>query len=53
MPVSTLKKKHCTICYYCVQEACELGIIQIAKEDGANNLPDLLTTSVPGLQLRG
>jgi hypothetical protein len=35
---STLKKKHVTICYYCVQEACALGMIQVAKEDGARNV---------------
>ena len=48
MPESTLKKKHVAICYHCVQEACAPGMIQIAKEDGATNLADVLTKSLPG-----
>ena len=52
MPESMLKKKHVAICYHCVQEACALGMIQIAKEDGATNLADVLTKSLPSLQLR-
>ena len=52
MPESTLKKKHAAICYHCVREACALGMIQIAKEDGATNLADVLTKSLSGPQLR-
>ena len=52
MPESTLKKTHVAICYHCVQEACALGMIQIAKEGGATNLADILTKSLPGPQLR-
>ena len=35
-----------------VQEACALGMIQIAKDDGATHLADVLTKSLPGPQLR-
>ena len=52
MPESTVKKKHVAICYHRVQEACALGMIQIAKEDGATNLADMLTKGLPGPQLR-
>ena len=52
MPESTLKKKHVTIYYHHVQEACAWGMIQIAKEDGATNLADVLTKSLPGPRLR-
>ena len=52
MPESTLKKKHVAICYHRVREACTSGMIQIAKEDGATNLADVLTKSLPGPQLR-
>ena len=52
MPESTLKKKHVAICYHRVREACALGMIQIAKEDGATNLADVLTKSLPGPRLR-
>ena len=52
IPESTLKKKHVAICYHHVQEACALGMIQIAKEDGATNLADVLTKSLPGPRLR-
>ena len=48
MPESTLKKKHVAICYHRVREACASGMIQIAKEDGATNLADVLTKSLPG-----
>ena len=48
MPESTLKKKHVAIYYPCVQEVCASGLIQIAKEDGATNLADVLTKSLPG-----
>ena len=52
MPESMLKKKHVAICYHCVREACALGMIQIAKEDGATNLADVLTKNLPGPRLR-
>ena len=45
---SMLKKKHVAICYHRVREACAPGMIQIAKEDGATNLADVLTKSLPG-----
>ena len=48
MPESMLKKKHVAICYHCVQEGCASGMIQIANEDGATNLADVLTKSLPG-----
>ena len=50
MSESTLKKKHVTICYHRVWEACPSDMIQIAKEDGATNLADELTKSLPGPQ---
>ena len=50
MPEPTSKKKHVAICYHCVQEACAAGMTQIAKEDGATNLADILTKSLPGSQ---
>ena len=50
MPEPTSKKKHVAICYHCVQEACASGMTQIAKEDGATNLADKLTKSLPGSQ---
>ena len=52
MPESTLKKKHVAIYYHRVREACASGMIQIAKEDGATNLADVLTKSLPGPRLR-
>ena len=52
MPESMSKKKHVAICYHRVREACALGMIQIAKEDGATNLADVLTKSLPGPRLR-
>ena len=52
MPESTLKKKHVAICYHRVREACASGMIQIAKEDGATNLADVMTKSLPGPWLR-
>ena len=52
MPESTLKKKHVAICYHRVREAYASGMIQIAKEDGATNLADVLTKSLPGPQVR-
>ena len=52
MPESMLKKKHVAICYHHVREACASGMIQIAKEDGATNLADVLTKSLPGPRLR-
>ena len=52
MPESTLKKKHVAICYHRVREAYASGMIQIAKEDGATKLADVLTKSLPGPQLR-
>ena len=52
MPESMLKKKHDAIYYQHVQEACALGLIQIAKDDGATNLADVLTKSLPGPRLR-
>jgi len=42
-PESVLTKKHNQICYHRIREAVAAGIIQIAKEDTATNLADLLT----------
>ena len=52
MPESTLKKKHVDICYHRVQEAYASGMIQTAEGDGATNLADVLTNSLPGPRLR-
>ena len=50
-PESTLKKKHKAITYHHVREAQTAGVIRIAKEDSETNLADVLTKSLPGLQL--
>ena len=52
MPESMLKKKHVSICYHRVQEACAAGWLCIAKEDTLTNLSDLLTKPLPGPRRR-
>ena len=52
MPESMLRKKHLANGHYCICDGCALGMIQIAKEDGATNLADLLTNSLPGSWLQ-
>ena len=46
IPESPLKKKHVTICYHRVREACAAGVIRIAKESTETNLADLLTKNL-------
>ena len=36
----TFKKKNVAICYHCVQEACALGMIPIAKDHEATSIAD-------------
>ena len=46
MSETILKSEHVAICYHCVHEACALGMIQIAKEEGATNLADIYSERV-------
>ena len=46
MPEATLKKEQVDVCFHCVRGACASGMIQIAKEDGAITVADLLTMSL-------
>ena len=47
VPESTLSKKHNSICYHRVREACAAETIRIAKEDTSTNLADLFTKPLP------
>jgi hypothetical protein len=47
VPESTLSKKHNSICYHRVREACAAGTIRIAKEATGTNLADLFTKPLP------
>ena len=51
LPTSTLKKKHNTICYHCVQEAVAAKIIQIAHIPMGQNLADILAKPLGGSKL--
>jgi hypothetical protein len=52
IPTSTLKKKHNSIVYHHVREAVAGGILQIAKVHTTENLADLLTKPLSGVQLK-
>jgi hypothetical protein len=52
IPESQLMKKHNSICYHRVHEACVAGTIRIAKEDSNTNLADLFTKPLPTPQRR-
>jgi hypothetical protein len=47
VPESTLSKKHNSICYHRVREACAQDTIRVAKEDTGTNLADLFTKPLP------
>jgi hypothetical protein len=49
IPESTFKKKHVSICYHWVTEACAMGMIHIAHESTDTNLADCLTKNLAGL----
>jgi Reverse transcriptase (RNA-dependent DNA polymerase) len=49
VPESTLKKKHVSICYHRVREACAMGMVRIAHEGTHTNLADCLTKVLPGV----
>ena len=51
-PELPLKKKHISICYHCVSEACAAGIICIAYKNTKTNLADCLTKNLSGLVLK-
>ena len=46
-PESTLSKKHNSIAYHRVREACAADTIRIAKEDSKTNLADVFTKPLP------
>jgi hypothetical protein len=50
VPESTLKKKHVSICYHRVREACAMEMIRIAHESTTTNLADCLTKILPSPQ---
>ena len=47
VPESQLTKKHNSIGYHRIREACASGTIRIAKEDTSTNIADLLTKPLP------
>ena len=51
-PESMLKKKHAAIYYHRAREAIASGVIQVAKEDTATNVADMLTKCLSGPALR-
>jgi Reverse transcriptase (RNA-dependent DNA polymerase) len=52
VPESTLKKKHVSICYHRVREACAMKMIRITYENTKTNLADCLTKNLPGPTLK-
>ena len=52
LPEPTLRRNTLVICYHHVCKGCASGIIQIAKDNGATNLADILTKSLPGPELK-
>ena len=52
VPESTLKKKHVSICYHRVREACAAKIIRVCYENTKTNLADCLTKNLPGEVLK-
>ena len=47
IPESTLAKRHNAINYHTIREAAAAEIIRVGKEDGATNLADVFTKSLP------
>jgi hypothetical protein len=52
IPTSTLKKKHYSIAYHHVREAVAAGILHITKVHTSENLADLLTKALSGINLK-
>ena len=52
VPESTLSKKHLSICYHMIREACAAMIQRVCHEDGKTNLADILTKCLAGPRLR-
>lgn len=52
VPESQLTKKHNSIAYHRIREACAAGTIRITKEDSATNIADLFTKPLPTPQRR-
>lgn len=52
VPHSTLKKKHVSICYHRVREACAMKMIRITYVNTKSNLADCLMKALGGLDLR-
>jgi hypothetical protein len=52
IPTSTLKKKHNSIAYHRVREAVAAGILRITKVHTSENLADLLTKPLAGINLK-
>ena len=48
-PESTLKKKHISICYHLVREACAAGQIRVTYEKSEFNLADVITKIMSGI----
>ena len=46
LPSSVLKKKHCSICYHCIREACAGSILRFAHISSSDNIADLMTKSL-------
>ena len=49
-PESTLKKKHCSVCFHRVRESQAAGTCRVAKVKGTDNLADPMTKVVVGRQ---
>ena len=52
IPTSLLSKKHNSIAYHRVRESVAAGIIRIAKVHTKENLADLLTKPLSGVDLK-
>jgi hypothetical protein len=52
VPESQLTKKHNSIAYHRIREACASGTLRITKEDSATNIADLFTKPLPTPQRR-
>ena len=49
---SPLKKKHISICYHRVREACAVKVIRIAYKNTKTNLADCSTKNLSGVVLK-
>jgi len=46
-PDSTLSKKHLSICWHRVREACAAGMLRVGKIESEKNLSDMLSKPLP------